>query len=105
MGIAIFCEKLKGKVRALYYKRLIKERTGKSAKNISIGGRISITNPNVVFGDNVKVLGDCIICGNGPVVIGDGVRINQGTYMRATEGGGIYIGKNTGIAAYSYIID
>ncbi len=103
--IAGFIEKIRNKCSLIYNKRLFKEKTGQDVSTITFAGRIKLLNPNVKIGKNVMFRGDCILDGSGPIVIGDNVRINQGTIIIASAGGGVTIGKNTGIAAYTYIID
>lgn len=105
MKIALFIQKIKNKLTTVYYRRLIKEATGQDVSTLNISGKIQMRNCNVQFGKNVKLRGDVIFDGVGPIVIGDNCSINQGTIMLASKGGGITIGKNTAIAAYSYIID
>lgn len=103
--IASLMEIVLRKCSILYYRRLFREKTGQDVRDVYFNGKVQVKNPNVKIGKHVNFRGDCILDGNGPIVIGDNVRINQGTIILASKGGGVTIGNNTGIAAYSYIID
>lgn len=81
------------------------KKTGQDVSTALFMGKVDLKNKNVKIGKNVHFRGDCILDGTGPIVIGDNVRINQGTIIYASVGGGVYIGSGTGIAAYCYIID
>lgn len=98
-------EIVKDRVNTRYRKRLFKERTGQDVRDTQFMGKVEVRNTNVKIGKNVQFRGHVILDGNGPIVIGDDVRINHGTIILASKGGGITIGNKTGIAAYSYIID
>lgn len=102
---AILLEKIKNKIRIIYNKRLFEEKTGQKISSVKFMGKVEIRNPNVKIGENVHFRGDVILDGDGPIVIGNNVRINHGTIIYASKGGGVYIGDKTGIAAYVYIID
>ena len=100
-----YVEKVKNKIKIEYNKRLFKEKTGQNINTTIFMGKVEIRNKNIILGKNVSFRGDVLLDGSGPIVIGDNVRINHGTIILASKGGGVKIGKNTGIAAYSYIID
>lgn len=100
-----FVHRCISKFKYIYNKRLFYEKTGQDVSTAVFMGKVELRNSNVKIGKNVSFRGDCILDGTGPIVIGDNVRINQGTIIYASEGGGVYIGKDTGIAAYCYIID
>lgn len=64
---------------------------------VHVSGKVYLNNPNIKFGRNVTIYPNVHIFGLGNVTIGDG------TIICAAQD--IEIGKNTMIAAQSYIID
>ncbi len=105
MKYALFIHKIITKVQMKYRKRLFAEKTGQDVSSANFMGKVDVRNKNIKLGKNVQFRGDVILDGDGPIVIGDGVRLNHGTIILASKGGGVTIGARTGIAAYSYIID
>lgn len=103
--IVSFIDKMLYKIRIEYTRCLFREKTGADVSSTVFQGSVKVLNPNISLGKNVHFRGDCILDGDGPIVIGDDVRINHGTIIYASKGGGVTIGNKTGIAAYSYIID
>lgn len=100
----LFIEKVITKLVYFYRYRLIERMTGNAPQKIY--GKVHIINRNITFGANVALYPEVMIFGDGPVVIGDNVNIGNGTMIYSSkEGGGVYIGKNTMIAAQCYIID
>lgn len=80
-----------------------KNKTGQ--KNCIIGDNVKILNPNVILGDNIHLYSNVVIWGDGNVEIDDGTKIGFNTIIYASKNAGVYIGKNTAIAANCYIID
>lgn len=74
-------------------------------KEFNLVGNITLINNNVKIGKNVTFYPDVMIYGDGPITIGDNVCIGNGTILYASKNGGITIGKDTMIAAQTYIID
>lgn len=100
----LLADKVITKLLYIYRHRLIKKKTGSAPKKIY--GNVHIINKNIKFGENVALYPEVMIFGDGPVVIGDNVNIGNGTMIYSSKnGGGVYIGNNTMIAAQSYIID
>ena len=61
---------------------------------------------NIKLGKNVTIYPGVMFWGDGEIAIGDNVDIGKDTVIYATKNrGGVTIGKNTVIAAQSYIID
>ena len=105
LKIATFVNKVIHKLQLEYRKRLFAEQTGQDVSTAHFMGKVEVRNKNIKIGKNVYFRGDIIFDGDGPIIIGDNVRINHGTIILASKGGGVSIGSRTGIAAYSYIID
>lgn len=73
---------------------------------VNLIGDITLINHNVAIGKNCSLYPGVMIWGDGPVEIGDNVNIGKDTVIYSSlNGGGVYIGNNTNIAAQCYIID
>lgn len=106
MNFVLFIDKAFRKLQLEYRKYVFKKKIHCNHSNFSLYGKINLINTNVKIGHNVKLYSDILLYGDGPIVLGDNVDIGQGTIIYASkDGGGVYIGKNTLIAAQSYIID
>lgn len=68
-------------------------------------GRIYMDNPNVRFGKNVVLCRNVRFWGDGEIIIGDGTCIGDNSTIFASKKAGVFIGKNTFIAADCYVID
>lgn len=100
----VFINKIITKFAIIYRKKLIKAVTGTVPAKVL--GKVHIVNKNVRFGKNVTLFPDVMFFGDGTIEIRDNVSIGNGTLIYASkQGGGVYIGANTMIAAQSYIID
>lgn len=106
MNIILFFDKAIRKIQLEYRKYVFRKSIGCSHKDFSIVGKITLINRNIKLGHHVTVYPDVMFFGDGPIVIGDNVDIGNGTMIYASKaGGGVIIGKNSMIAAQSYIID
>lgn len=99
------CNKLNKILYAKYMKSKLQFSSSSAKKNCIIETGVKIYNSNIIIGDNVKLYHNVIIFGNGPVIIEDGSRIGYNTIIYANKNGGVRIGKNCAIAAFTYIID
>lgn len=86
---------------------LLKKKFG--GRNITALGKIIVRgNGKVIIGDNVILYPNIIFWVDNKeskIVIGDNCKIGDNVIIKASFGGGVYIGKSTLIAANCYIID
>ena len=89
-----------------YRKRVFQKKIKCPHGNFKLVGNIHLINTNIALGQNVTIYPDVMFFGDGPIVLGDNVDIGQGSIIYASkDGGGVYIGENSMVAAQSYIID
>lgn len=94
------------KIQFNYRKYVFRKKIGCEHKDFSIVGKITLINRNIRLGHHVTIYPDVMLFGDGLIDIGDNVDIGNGTIIYASKsGGGVTIGKNSLIAAQSYIID
>ena len=93
------------KIKRIYRESVFRAKTGCNHKSFSLVGNVRLINTNIKLGKNVTIYPDVIFHGDGPIVIGDHVTIGNGTVIYASKNGGVTIGSDTMIGAYSYIID
>lgn len=106
MNIILFFDKVIQKIQFEYRKYVFRKKIGCEHKDFSIVGKINLINRNIRLGHHVTIYPDVMFFGDGLIDIGDNVDIGNGTIIYASKlGGGVTIGKNSLIAAQSYIID
>ncbi len=106
MNLILFFDKAIRKIQNEYRKYVFRKKIGCKHKDFSIVGKITLINCNIKLGHHVTIYPDVMLFGDGLIDIGDNVDIGNGTMVYASKaGGGVSIGKNTLIAAQSYIID
>lgn len=104
MNIIVFIDKCCRKIIRMY-RSYIFEKTICAKNKVSLIGKVTLINRNIRIGKDVVIYPDCMFFGDGEIVIGDNVQIGNGTIIYSSKSGGVSIGSNTLIAAYSYIID
>lgn len=92
-------------VRTRYYKWILEKKTGKKLPSVIVKGKVSFENCIIDIGENVVLYNNISFSGNGMIQIGPGSKIGQDTIIYANKNGGVTIGRNTIIAAQTYIID
>lgn len=97
--ILIAYRKVVRKLRAFVFLRQINS----SETSVKILGNVFVNATNVRIGKNVTIYPNVYFWGDGEIIIGDNVDIGIGTVIFAKKR--VYIGNNTIIAAYCYIID
>lgn len=68
-------------------------------------GKVYVDNKNITLGKKVVLSRNVRFWGDGPIVIDDNVAIGDNVTIFASKEAGVYIGKDTFIAADCYIID
>lgn len=96
-------KRIKRKIECYEIKRqcFFLKKDGKRTSNFDPS--VSILNPNVKVGNNVRLYKNVILWGDGPITIDDNVQIGFNTIIYSHMG--VHIGKNSIIAGNSYIID
>lgn len=74
-------------------------------KNLVVLGKITNRAKHIFIGENVSIYTNVIFWGDGDIHIGNNVMISDNVIIYASKDGGVSIGDNTSIAAFSYIID
>ena len=105
----VFIYKVYKRISFFFERQYILSKLGfenkKARKNCIVDENVKILNPNVTLGENVHLFSNVIIWGEGKVIIGNGSKIGFNTIIYASKNAGVYIGRNTAIAANCYIID
>lgn len=102
MNILILFDRIKNKIIKKYREKIFYLRTG---YKVNLVGEIILINTNLKIGKNVTIYPYVQFFGDGVIEIGDNVDIGTGTIIYSSKRGGVVIGKNTLIAAQTYIID
>lgn len=105
MNIIVFIDKVLNRIGFMYRRALINKNALKCGREVKVCGKIYCINPNVNIGNNVTIYPGVQFWGDGDIVIGDNVSIGNYTIIYASKGAGVFIGKDTQIAAQVYIID
>lgn len=106
MKLLLFINRVKEKIERAYRKNIFKEYISCEHKDFSLVGKITTINKNIKLGHNVTIYPGCMFFGDGIIEIGNNVDIGNNTIIYSSKnGGGVYIGDNTMIAANCYIID
>jgi len=106
MKIILLFDRFLNKTKRSYRKWTFRAKINCPHSNFVLVDTITLINPNIKLGQNVTIYPDVMFFGDGPIVIGDNVDIGNGVVIYSSKnGGGVTIGKNTLIAAQSYIID
>lgn len=105
MNIILLFDRAICKIQREYRKYVFRKKIGCEHKDFSLVGKVTLINRNVRLGHHVTIYPDVMLFGDGRIDIGDNVDIGNGTLLYASKCWGITIGKNTLIAAQSYIID
>lgn len=105
MNIILLFDKAIQKIQFEYRKYVFRKKIGCKHKDFLIVGRITLINRNIRLGHHVTIYPEVMFFGDGLIDIGDNVDIGNGTIIYASKSGGVTIGKNSLVAAQSYIID
>lgn len=106
MKIFFFIDRIKNKIIRYWRKKVFKEMIDCNHENFKLVGKVNIINRNIKIGNGCIIYPDVTFFGDGLITIGDNVSIGQGCIIYSSKNnGGISIGDNTLIGAYSYIID
>lgn len=102
----LFFDRILQKILRIYRKKLFLKKIKCTHDKVNIVGSITLINTNIKIGKNVTIYPNVMFFGDGPIEIGDNVDIGNGTLIYSSKnGGGITIGRDTSIAAQSYVID
>lgn len=93
------------RIKRGYREYVFRKSIGCPHSDFMILGNITLINYNIKIGHHVIIYPDVMFYGDGLIEIGDNVVIGNGTVIYASKDSGVFIGNNTSIGAYSYIID
>ncbi len=105
MKIVILFDRFIKKIKRGYRKYIFRKSTGCPHSDFTILGNMTLINQNIKIGHHVTIYPDVMFYGDGLIEIGDNCDIGNGTVIYASKESGVFIGNNTLIGAYSYIID
>ncbi len=91
------------KLLMLIRKFIFLNKINSDEKTVNIYGKVYINATNIKIGKNVSIYPNVYFWGDGEIIIGDNVDIGIGTVIFSKKR--VFIGSNTSIAAYCYIID
>ncbi|PWM89323.1 MAG: hypothetical protein DBY16_10450 [Coprobacter sp.] len=103
MNLFLIIDSIKSHVQRRYRKYIFLQRTRTPHKAVTLLGNVYLNASNVKIGRNVTIYPNVSFEGVGEIIIGDNVSIGFGCIIHSDQR--VYIGSDTSIAAYTYIID
>ena len=98
--------KVFNKLKCYYYKRIVEANCGKRLPSLKVLGEVRIESCKLNIEENVTLYPRVSFTGSGVVNIKSGAKIGENCIIYSNiNGGGITIGRDTIIAAQTYIID
>lgn len=103
MNPLLIIDRIKNTLQRRYRKYIFLKRTRTPHKAVTLLGKVYLNATDVKIGRNVTIYPNVYFWGSGEIIIGDNVDLGIGTIIYSRKR--VYIGSDTSIAAYTYIID
>lgn len=105
MNIILLIDRIIRKFIREFRKYIFRKRISCPHNDFTLVGNVSLINTNIQIGHGVTIYPGAMFWGNGPIQIEDNVDIGKDTIIYSSLRGGVFIGRNTVIAAQCYLID